>query len=91
MTLSSSESVYHFLLSLQLLSSSSTLCCHFLHLILVTAGYLVQLDELFEGRDSNYHLSSPLVIHGNNKENTKGSSIQSRNVCEINQYLFPYV
>lgn len=43
--------------------------------ILFYGDHFAQLDELFEGRDSNMHLYSPLVIHVNNKEKRIGSSL----------------
>lgn len=52
----------------------------------VLSRVIVTLDRT--GKESHIHLHSPFVIHVNNKEKNRGSSIQSRNVCEINQYTF---
>lgn len=49
--------------------------------------YFDQLDELFDGRDSNIHLQSPFAIRVNNKEQRRASGTQSRNICERKQYI----
>lgn len=49
--------------------------------------YFDQLDELFDGRDSNTHLQSPFAIRVNNKEQRRAPGTQSRKICERKQYI----